>query len=194
MRRTGLVATCLGALLGCAVWLTTRPSPATAAESEVVRVVFEDPIPSSKPKPTGKDKEACTTSCSLAKHHIDPFTAADYERTLAEYASSDAEEPGQALEKLLFYGLDTKRYIVDYGTEGLPDTHLQVLQRELARDHALVSLRLVDEAGRTRVSYGPESVPIGQKQHLTVVGEELQAMEFNGTVMRTGVNYLWSRY
>ena len=103
-------------------------------------------------------------------------------------------EPGEALEKLLFYGIDTKKYLLEVGHGDLPAAHLAFLQKELKRDHAIVELRMVDDNEVVRVTYGPTSVPLGAKQHLAPVGENLQAMEFNGTVMRTGVNYLWSRY
>lgn len=195
MRRAALFAAFLGASLGGAAWIVTQTGPATAhAEPELVQVVFEDPAPPGPAKKKDKAAEECTTSCSLAKHPIAPFTAADFELTMQEYADHDAEAASAAFEKLLFYGPDTRRFLETFGADPLPSQHQRVLERELARDHALVSLRLVDEAEKVVVLYGPHRVPIGQKQHLAPVGDDLQAMEFNGTVMRTGVNYLWSRY
>lgn len=195
MRRVALLAAILGASLGGAAWVVTDTGSATAhAEPELVQVVFEDPIPPGPAKKKDKAAEECTTSCSLAKHPIAPFAAADFEVAMQEYAKHDAEEPSEPLERLLFYGPDTRRFLETFGADALPAQHLRVLERELARDHAMVSLRLVDEADNVVVVYGPHSVPIGQKQHLAPVGDDLQAMEFNGTVMRTGVNYLWSRY
>jgi hypothetical protein len=141
-----------------------------------------------------KDKEKCTTSCSLAHHPIDDFTAYDFEKTLQGYALQPASEVSDELEKLLFYGIDTKKYLKDVGHGALPPAHLAYLESELTRDHAIVELRMVDDNEVVRVTYGPTSVPLGAKQHLAPAGKDLQAMEFNGTVMRTGVNYLWARY
>jgi hypothetical protein len=161
-------------------------------EAPYFEVTFDDPMPEA---PAGKkSKEECTTSCSLAKHKIPDFTPYDFEKTLVAYAAQPATEASEELEKLLFYGIDTKRCLKDVGHADLPAAHLAFLQSELKRDHAIVELRLVDDNEVVRVSYGPTSVPLGAKQHLAPVGEDLQAMEFNGTVMRTGVNYLWSRY
>ena len=190
VRRAGLVAAGLLAALGSLAWATSQPGRSAVVPTETyTEVIFEDPIPTGQVK---ESKEKCTTSCSLAKHPIPDFSPRDFEKALASYAESPAAEASPALETLLFYGARSQEYIEQFGTTGLPAQHLAYLQRELSRDHAEVSLRLVDEAGRVRVSYGPTLVPLGQKQHLSP--NTLQAMEFNGTVMRTGVNYLWSRY
>jgi hypothetical protein len=157
-------------------------------------VTFEDPIPTGPAIKKKTKAEECTTGCSLAKHKVPAFTPYDFEKTLAAYGTKPASEPSEELEKLLFYGSRTKQLIKEVGVADLPKAHLAFLEKELARDHAIVSLRLVDEHGQVRVNYGPTSVPFGVKQHLEPVGDDLQAMEFNGTVMRTGVNYLWSRY
>ena len=167
-----------------------------AAEDEPrTSVVFDDPVPTGPAvAKASADDEECKTGCSLAKHSVPDFTEADYHEALAAYASAPVDVSSEGLDKLLFYGTRTKKLMQELGTEALPPSHVEFLRRELSRDHALVSLRLVDEAGTVRVAYGPTPVPLGVKQHLQPAGKDLQAMEFNGTVMRTGVNYLWSRY
>lgn len=194
MRKASLIAAALAAALGTWTWAASDSISATdrTEEAPYFEVTFDDPFPETAPDP--KSKEECTTSCSLAKHKIPDFTPYDFEKTLAAYAAKPATEVSEELEKLLFYGIDTKRFLKEVGHADLPAAHLAYLQSELKRDHAIVELRLVDDNEVVRVSYGPTSVPLGAKQHLAPVGEDLQAMEFNGTVMRTGVNYLWSRY
>lgn len=196
MRKASLIAAALATALGTWTWAASGGVPQTNTETldsnYVVEAVFDAPMPETAADKEGKEK--CTTSCSLAKHKIPDFTPYDFEQTLAAYAARPATEVSEELEKLLFYGLDTKEYLKSVGHGELPAGHLAYLQSELKRDHATVEIRLVDDNEVVRVSYGPTSVPLGAKQHLAPVGEDLQAMEFNGTVMRTGVNYLWSRY
>ena len=139
--------------------------------------------------------EACTTGCSLAKHAIPDFTEEMFAEALASYATSAATETSEALDTLLFYNKRTTELLDTLGHGPLSEDHVSFLRSELARDQAVVSIRMVDENGVVRVSYGPEKVSLGKKQHLAPSETgNLFAMEFNGTVMRTGLNYLWSRY
>ena len=195
MGKASLIAAALATALGTWTWAASGDISTTKNDNDsdyTAFAVFDDPLPETAADKEGKEK--CTTSCSLAKHKIPDFTPYDFEQTLAAYAERPATEVSEELEKLLFYGLDTKEYLKTVGHGELPAAHLAYLQSELKRDHAIVELRLVDDNEVVRVTYGPTSVPLGAKQHLAPVGEDLQAMEFNGTVMRTGVNYLWSRY
>ncbi len=164
-------------------------------EQELEVVFDEMPTGTGSSKSSdASEEEECTTGCSLAKHYVPVFTEFAYETKIREYGALPLDPDNPALETLLFYGGRTRSLIKELGTGDLDAEHLDFLRRELRRDHALVSLRMVDENGVVKVSYGPTSVPLGTKQHLQAVGENLSAMEFNGTVMRTGVNYLWSRY
>jgi hypothetical protein len=132
--------------------------------------------------------------CSLAKHPIPEFSAADFRDALAEYALAPADSPSPALEKLLFYGSRTRELIDRYGEGTLPAAHSELLRRELARTHALVAMRMIDDAGAVVAAYEPEAVPIGVKQHLHTNSDAVQPFEMNGTVMRVGLSHLWSRY
>ncbi len=166
-----------------------------ADNAEYLEVSIEVPEGSGPEPVSAEDKEECTTSCSLAKHPVPPFTELGFEQVRARYAAADPEHEGQDLETLLFYGPRTEELFDALGYGELSTRHQAVLRRELSRRSARVSLRLVGEKdNKVQAAYGPSLVPIGKKQHLATVGEGLLAMEFNGTVMRTGVNYLWSRY
>ncbi len=169
---------------------------AQGVDASYTEVVFEVPE-GSGPEPAGEaGKEECTTSCSLAKHPVPPYTELDFEMARAKYAATkDPAAASEGLETMLFYGAQTEEFLGKFGHGALSQEHQRVLRRELSRTEALVTLRLVDEEDDSvRAVYGPNAVPIGKKQHLATVGDGLLAMEFNGTVMRTGVNYLWSRY
>lgn len=157
-------------------------------------VVF-DPMPGGITVAKDSDKkEECTTSCSLAKHPIPELTEHGFEVAVRAYGKELVDAPSESLETLLFYGSRTLSLMEEVGTADLSEAHLKFLRKELSRDQAWVSLRMVDEKEKVLVSYGPTLVPLGAKQHLSAIGKNLKAMEFNGTVMRTGVNYLWSRY
>lgn len=141
------------------------------------------------------DDEECKTGCSLAKHAIDPLEEDEFLRVRDEYATLPPDEPSKALETLLFYNKRTKRLLKAHGYGAMSEDHVAFLDRQLARDHAYVSVRFVDEADRVRVSAGPMRVPIGVKMHLQPhVLDDVQPMEINGTVVRTGLYHLWSRY
>jgi len=165
------------------------------ADSQYTEVEFEVPE-GTGPIPTDDaSKEECTTSCSLAHHAIPPFSDLDFEIARKRYAALDPRAESEPLEKLLFYGEQSREFLAELGSGELSGQHLAVLQRELSRKNAEVTLRMVgEEDNKVRAVYGPSLVPIGKKQHLGTVGEGLLSMQFNGTVMRTGVNYLWSRY
>ena len=142
--------------------------------------------------PSGED-EKCTTGCSLKKHPLPPYGRGDFARARYQYAQEAPEAASEALETLLFFAGTTRNFLDDMGYGPLSPAHREVLDRELARA-AIVQIRMVDDSGRVRVAYGPQRLPFGVKQHLHPVDHDLQPLEFNGTVMRTGLNYIWSRY
>ncbi|MBL4635901.1 MAG: hypothetical protein JKY56_18720 [Kofleriaceae bacterium] len=194
MRRSLVAAALMALSPACGDNATNEPD-SSALEMET-RVVFDD-LPGSSPiAKTGVagSEEECTTSCSLAKHHVPELTEHGFEVAVRAYGKEVVDAPSESLETLLFYGSRTIELMAEIGTEELSEEHLAFLRKELSRDKAWVSLRMVDDDEKVRVSYGPTLVPLGAKQHLAAVGENLKSMEFNGTVMRTGVNYLWSRY
>lgn len=207
-KKVGLLCIGLTTLTGLAWTLTASALYADGQRSQVgptplaePRVEISYPTPpggadeseaKAKLGPDGKP-EACTSGCSLGKHQLPPYGRGDFARARYGYADKDPEAPGEALETLLFHGEATRHFLAEMGPGRLSPTHVAFLERELARA-ALVEIRMVDNSGRVRVTYGPQRVPFGIKQHLHPVDHDLQPLEFNGTVMRTGVNYLWSRY
>jgi len=140
------------------------------------------------------DPKACH-GCAIGKHEIPPYTDEMFRQAMDGYAGQPYWQEGKDLDTLLFYGDETKAKLAEHGTLPLSEEHLAFLRRELSRTHATVHIRVVDEHGEVRVEYGPERVPLKVKEHLEAKENgNLFAMEFNGTVARTGLYHLWSRY
>ncbi len=196
----GLAGLSIATFFGCGLEeVAGDKSDESMVEPGDIRVEVVAPTPpggeKAKPGPGSQDDpEACRTGCSLAKHAIPEFRRGDFEKAMRAYGNEAAEAPSEALEKLLFYSAETRHFIDKHGTGSLSAEHAAFLTRELRRRYAIVEIRMVEADGRVRVSYGPEQVPLGQKEHLQPKGHDLQPFEINGTVMRTGLYHLWSRY
>lgn len=164
----------------------------TGAELEVD---IEVPVPIGSSKVAAPESGGCHGGCSLAKHSVPELTVDGFKSALRGYAETAYWQESEALDTLLFYAGRTRELIAEHGSEPLSPEHLAFLRRELGREHAVVAIRMVDDSGRTRVQYGPERVPLGVKEHLQPAETgALHQMEFNGTVVRTGLYHLWSRY
>ncbi|RMH42971.1 MAG: hypothetical protein D6689_06495 [Deltaproteobacteria bacterium] len=165
----------------------------TSAVSGDVVVDIVAPAPVAPPKAAGDDGN-CASGCSLKNHPVPPFTPEQFADALAAYQRQPVAADGDALDTLLFYGRRTRELIDLFGTDPLDDAHRTWLLRELSRTHARVSIRVIDEHGAVRALVDGQRVPIGIKQHLHAQVKDLQPLEFNGTVMRVGLNTVWSRY
>ena len=170
----------------------------------LLAVTFIDPVAPKTPavqivEPVGgaqpnEEDAHCASGCSLKDHPVAPFTETQFFETLEQYAKQPHHAPSAPLERLLFYGRRTRELIDYHGLERLPKTHRRVLSRELSRTHARVAIRVVDDRGSTRAELPWTRVPFGKKQHLRPRVKRIQAMSFNGTVMRTGLGHIWARY
>ena len=139
------------------------------------------------------DAKGCH-GCSLAKHTLPDYDREIFEAALEGYAKTMPWQESESLEVLLFHSKATLELLEKHGSGPLPPEHVAFLRGELTRE-AVVEIRMVDEHGVVRITYGPERVPFGVKEHLAPKETgNLFAMEFNGTVMRTGLYHLWSRY
>jgi hypothetical protein len=180
------------AVAGSVAWAVRDTGIDTTGNEIVVDIV----VPESKVATLAERNKdgACASGCSLKNHPVPPFTAAQFGEALADYATRVPDESSEPLDTLLFYGKRTLELIDEYGTAPLPESHVEFLRRELSRSHAYVALRLVDEHGVVRAQYPDTRVPIGVKQHLKPEMTNLHPVEFNGTVMRVGLSYVWSRF
>ncbi len=141
------------------------------------------------------DEDGCKTGCSLAKHDIPPFSFGQFVAARAAYAKEAPDAPSKSLETLLFYRHETLLYLKKNGTAPLSPEHAAFLSRELRRETATVSIRVVGMNGKIRVALQDVVVPLGVKQHLRPEAlDGTQPLSFNGTVKRVGLYHLWSRY
>ena len=136
--------------------------------------------------------DVCATGCAALPRSADELSEPELEQALSAFAEAPCG-PSGALETLLFYGAQTRRWLDD-GRRALPSGHEAHLRTELARTHATLDVRVVDELGVERLRLGERRVPLGVKQHLAVARtRDLQPPEVSGTVRRVGVDRLWAR-
>lgn len=165
--------------------------PRAGGEGEPPSVTIDGP----REGPINEDPpDVCDTGCSAASSAIDELSVEEYLALIEAWAADPDREGGRALETLLFHGAQVPGLAAFHGTGSLRGSDVAYLLREVARDHALLSVRLVNEAGEERLRLGPARVPLGEKQHLFPEHlSDLQPPEVSGTVRRVGVDHLWAR-
>ncbi len=136
----------------------------------------------------------CRTGCSAEPNATGELTLVRFRQLAAEWSSEALDVESTALDTLLFHGADTRALLAEHGARELAPDHLALLRRELGRDRAWLSVRMVNDAGEERLSLGPIAVPIGVKQHLFPEHtRDLTPPEVSGTIHRVGVRHLWTR-
>jgi hypothetical protein len=138
-------------------------------------------------------KLTCASGCAPNAHPTRPLTRSEYERLLKEFASQPISEESPALEALMYYNRQTRYFMDKYGTEPLDAERVALLRKELARDHAFVHIRVVDELGKIRVSMPPQRVPLDIRHEFYMDTHDLQPVVTSGTVKRVGLYHLWQR-
>ena len=148
-------------------------------------------LPGESP-PAGAD---CAAGCGAGDHHPKPFLPlSEHRELLARYALEPMSEESEALETLLYHHEPVRRYLAEGHRGSLDAQRLAFLERELARTHVRIELRLVDGDGAVRMRLGPVRVQLEEKQHLSATEtDRLQPARFNGTVKRVGLHHLWTR-
>lgn len=135
----------------------------------------------------------CASGCDVAPAAIaEGISSQELEDAVRVFAAMPARMESVALDTLLFHAAATRDYLAR-GTGPLSAVHRARLERELARDHALIEFRLVDEHGVTRAWLEERAVPLGVKQHLDFAHERLPGLVASGTVVRVGTEHLWTR-
>jgi hypothetical protein len=167
---------------GALLWPAERPSPSELTQSP-------------KPDETIESPPALPEcGCAAAEVASSKPTEEQFESLLAQFATEPMSEQSHALEALLFHGLATQGYLDGQSAVGLDPQRLSFLRRELRRTHALVAVRVIDQAGVLRAGLEPTSIPFGVKQHLHARDtSELQPPEISLTVKRVGLHHLWTR-
>lgn len=102
-------------------------------------------------------------------------------------------EDSSALEELLFYGPQSKRF-VESESFSLDSDRLNFLLTELNRDQVSIEFRLIDQDDRVRVSLPPTIVPFDRRYVFEpLLTEDFQPPEASGTVKRVGLRHIWQR-
>jgi hypothetical protein len=152
------------------------------------------PVGPEPARPSQDPREACTTGCAAVKDGGPELSEEEYRALIDDFAWGAFDERHAAFEALLFHGSRARDLVERLGTGALDAVSRDRLDTELARTHALLSVRLVAEDGSERVRLERARIPIGEKQHLipeTAVG--IPAPEISGTLQRVGVSHLWAR-
>jgi hypothetical protein len=138
--------------------------------------------------------EACASGCAVS-HHPTPRLTTDHCRTLlAEYQQEPFDQGSESLDALLYFDSQTRFQLrKDSLRELLDADHLTFLQRELSRDQAIVSLRMIDQHGKVRAGFPATEVPQHVRQVFECDVDNLQPLVCSGTVKRVGKNHIWQR-
>ena len=143
---------------------------------------------------TPGQNDACATGCSAVPATIGSLDGPEIERLLSEFVGGPASEENQALETLLFHGAQVKDLWETLDRSALDAERGAFLRRELARTHARLDVRFVDDRGVERLRLGDQRVPLGIKEHLFPIDTQgFQPPEISGTVRRVGLKHLWAR-
>lgn len=137
--------------------------------------------------------KVCASGCAANAAPTKPLTQAEFQRLMAAFAQEPMTDDSEALAHLLYYGRQTRVFLKKEGHAPLDDERAAFLRKELARDHALVSFRLVDEHGKLWAYHPPRRVPLDIRHEFFPDAYGIQPFETSGTVKRTRLNHLWQR-
>ncbi len=164
-----------------------------------------DPGPAILPMPQGDftaDERAlfephgdqvCASGCAVSRHPTKELAKTAYRRLLEQFLREPISEDSPALESLLFFGRQTQQMIAEHGIGPLDSERAEVLQKELTRTHAKITIRVVDENGVVRSSLPWTSVPLDRRHVFSMNVNKVQPLVTSGTVKRVGLHHLWTR-
>jgi hypothetical protein len=157
------------------------------------------PLDPSRSGPSGSHAVEVTRGCAggCARAHLpdEKLAAEQIEPLLAAIAKQAPGEPSLQLDTLLFHGAKVAEYIDAYGHAPLTDAQARFLDAELAKKHAMLEIRLIDDQGAERARLDPTRVPLGIHFDLELSrAQDLQPPRVTGTLARVGVDYVWSRF
>ncbi len=138
-------------------------------------------------------EQVCASGCAVSRHPTRTLTQSHFHQLIERFAHEPIAETSAAFEELLYYGRQTREMLRKHGTGSLDDERASVLRHELARDHARISFRVVDETGQVRSSLPPTVVPLDRRHVFSMDVHDLQPLIISGTVKRVGLDHLWNR-
>lgn len=138
--------------------------------------------------------ELCASGCAVSHHPTKRLSKTECRELLRRFQRDPVEHDSDALDALLYYGAQTQFRLRDEELRKLIDTqHLEVLEQELARGTAVVSIRLLDEMGAVRAELPATKAPQHVRQVFDLDEFDMQPLVCSGTVKRVGKDHIWQR-
>lgn len=137
-------------------------------------------------------QQICASGCSLSRHPTTTLTRDRFLELISDLRTGQQDDSNEALETLLYFGSQTIAKIKEGGFQ-LDSKWRDYLLKELARSHASVQIRVVDENGDVRSWLNPTSVPLDRRHVFKMETDNVQPLVTSGTVKRVGLNHVWAR-
>ena len=138
-------------------------------------------------------EEVCASGCAASNHPTKELTREHFLELLDRFAFEPMTENSSSLERLLYFGRQTRELIEREGFGPLDAERSRFLWNELSRGHAHISLRVVDEHGEVRSWLDPTEVPFDRRHVFDMKTRRVQPLNTSGTVKRVGLYHLWTR-
>jgi hypothetical protein len=135
----------------------------------------------------------CASGCAASRHPTETLTREQFFALRQEMTCGPLDETNRALETLLYYGRQSRDLLSREGFGPLGPRQGDFLWAELARTHARISLRIVDESGQVRSKMRKTIVPLDRRHVFEMESHNLQPLITSGTVKRVGLDHLWTR-
>jgi hypothetical protein len=138
-------------------------------------------------------EEVCASGCAASSHPTKELTRERFSQLLGRFAIEPMNEDSPALDSLVYFGRQTRKFIEAKGFGPLDQQRSRFLWDELARNHAKIAIRVVDEHGEVRSWIEPTKVPLDRRHVFDMQTNGVQPLVTSGTVKRTKLGYLWTR-
>ena len=146
------------------------------------------------PKLEPHGDQICASGCALSRHPTPELLEEKFSELITAYAKEPMSQDSPALEELLFYGIQSKGFLLDFDESKLDPQRLAFLKRELDRDEVIAEFRIIDNDGKVRVGLPPTSVNLDRRYVFEPLNtQNFQPPEASGTIKRVGLNHLWQR-
>jgi hypothetical protein len=143
--------------------------------------------------PHGHGESLCASGCAASRHPTAPLTADVFRQLLVAYQQAAPTADNVPLEKILFYGRQSRQHWLIQQVTSIDPLWRMVLDEELEKTHVFISLRILDESGDVRSALTNIRVPLDRRHVFTMHASGLQPLVTSGTVKRVGLDHLWTR-
>jgi hypothetical protein len=138
-------------------------------------------------------EKVCASGCAASRHPTERLDESNYWRLLREYTYEPMDQTNNALEALLYYGPQTRKWIETKGVGRLDQKRAEFLWEQLQITHARISIRVTDDQGIVRTWNEPTRVPFDRRHIFEMQVNGVQPLVTSGTVKRVGLNHNWVR-